>query len=140
MVHSARLQNLWGKEYPLGRGLVGMLLDLSPLTGAVGSHLGKRERAGPPLCSPQPQLPNSQTPGLRQSAPLQHTRQQGLLLGSPSPVIYFSTPHFFFFGSLFLFFIPQWIDWWVSRIPEKGVSHHLLDCFSTQEHENLASH
>lgn len=36
------------------------------------------------------------------------------------------------------FFVPQWVDWWVSRIPEKGASHHLFNCFSTREDEKLA--
>lgn len=51
---------------------------------------------------------------------------------SLSTTVLYPSPSFFFF------FHAQWADWWVSRIPEKGVSHHLFSGFSTLEHENLA--
>lgn len=111
-----------------------MLFDLRPLAVAVGPSL-ERE-SGHPTPPPPPLAPKLLAYG--RERPSSTPGSIGLILGSSTPVLFFSTSHFF--GSLFLFFIPQWIDWWVSRIPEKGVSHHLFDCFSTQEHENLTSH
>ncbi|CAK7295330.1 hypothetical protein VULLAG_LOCUS4648 [Vulpes lagopus] len=109
-----------------------MLFDLSPGCGHM-SHLGEREQVPLPP-PPRPQL-------LKSWLMAENVPPTCQAAWSSLRLIYSS--HFSlctFFGSLFLFFIPQWIDWWVSRIPEKGVRRHLFDCFSTQEHENLASH
>lgn len=64
--------------------------------------------------------------------------EEGFLLSPPLSSLHFiSTAHFQIFFS-FLFCASVGIDWWVSRIPEKGVSHHLFSCFSTWEHEKWA--
>lgn len=99
MVHSARLQNLWGKEYPLGRGLVGMLLDLSPLTGAVGSHFGKRESRPSPLLPPTPAPKLSNSWLTAECAPPTH-QAAGSSLGLTH------SSHLFLYTTFFFFLVP----------------------------------
>ena len=117
------LESSGGSGVP--RGWAWSRCHLTPPPGCL-SYLG--ESGTPALLTnswlvvghaPPPRQAEWASPGL---IPPQSFSLFTTFLDSPSP------PHPFFF-------IPQWVDWWVSRIPEKGVSHHLFNCFSTRENE-----